>query len=91
MSYRLCFLANSVRPAGRKGMVNAREDEQEEEAEQLNDEELREVRAMMRQPKLYEKMVNSMAPAVYGHHDVKRGVSCPHFLLLSIFTLLHRI
>lgn len=30
----------------------------------------------MKQPKLYEKMVHSMAPAVYGHEEVKRGVSC---------------
>ena len=42
----------------------------------------------MKQPSLYSKMVNSMAPAVYGHEEVKRGVS--HLLityLRSFFNL----
>jgi hypothetical protein len=43
MSYRLCFLANSVRPAGRRGLVNVREEDVDDGSEQLTEEELREV------------------------------------------------
>lgn len=43
MSYRLCFLANSVRPIGRKNLVNAREEDTEDGAEQLTKEEMKEV------------------------------------------------
>ena len=43
MSYRLCFLANSVRPAGRKNLNNAREEDTDDAADQLTDQEMKEV------------------------------------------------
>eukprot|EP00026_Physarum_polycephalum_P000394 Phypoly_transcript_00395.p1 GENE.Phypoly_transcript_00395~~Phypoly_transcript_00395.p1 ORF type:complete len:799 (-),score=101.45 Phypoly_transcript_00395:2164-4560(-) len=84
MSYRLCFLANSVRPVGRRNINNAREEDADDGADQLTDEEMKEVRAMMKQSSLYSKMVNSMAPAVYGHEEVKRG------MLLMLFGGIHK-
>lgn len=47
MSYRLCFLANSVRPVGRRGVINVREEDSDDVAEQLTDEESKEVEQLL--------------------------------------------
>lgn len=40
---------------------------------------------MKSSPKIYEQLINSIAPAAFGHHDVKKGI------LLMLFGGVHKI
>ena len=79
LHYRMVFIAHSVvvhsgsgAGAGVAGGANIREEEGAELM--LTDEEAAEVEAMRSDPDLYKNLVASVAPAVYGSEDVKRGV-----------------
>ena len=37
-------------------------------------EEREEIRQMKKQPNLYHKMARSIAPRIFGHDDIKRGI-----------------
>jgi DNA replication licensing factor MCM6 len=50
----------------------------------LTDAEKADILGMRNTPHLYTKMVESMCPAVFGHHEVKRGV------LLMLFGGVHK-
>ena len=52
--------------------------------DRFNEEELKTVEEMRKEPELYRKMVASVAPNIYGHEDVKRGV------LLLMFGGVHK-
>jgi len=43
-------------------------------AERFSANELKIIHDMRAQPDLYSKMVQSVAPNIYGHEDIKRGV-----------------
>ena len=49
-----------------------RDDEEEDVAEQFTVEERDEIMRMRDQRDLYNRMVNSIAPTVYGHEEIKR-------------------
>jgi DNA replication licensing factor MCM6 len=86
LTYRLCFLACSVQSLNAKnGAVNIRNDDEEEDiVSQFTMEEREEILKMKQDTKLYQNFVNSMAPAVYGHDEVKRGI------LLMLFGGVHK-
>lgn len=96
LTYRLCFLACCVQPleakeafafggGGEEDPAEADPEEDEANAAALfTEEERQEVRAMRLQPDLYKRMVESVAPAVFGHDDIKRGV------LLMMFGGVHK-
>lgn len=60
------------------GGANTSTDEEnktsQEVAMEMSDEEKNEIREMKRIPDLYTKMVESICPQTFGHHEVKRGI-----------------
>lgn len=88
--YRTSFLASHVAAADAKpGSTSIRgEDADHETYESVlhsyTKEERDEIVLMKAAPRLYQKMVNSIAPTVYGHDEVKRGV------LLMLFGGVHK-
>ena len=89
LHYRMVFVAHSVivRSAGGATAstwgANIRDEGDGGEAA-LTEEEADEVDRMRRDPELYSKLVSSVAPAVFGHADVKRAV------LLMLFGGVHK-
>ncbi|CAE7766614.1 mcm6, partial [Symbiodinium sp. KB8] len=80
LTYRTAFVASSVQRDGSKGLANADPDEAEAEGEQaarmFSDREIAEFQevAAHHSGTLYERLVRSIAPTVWGHEEVKRGV-----------------
>ena len=93
LTYRLVFLACSVQPCDGFGMTGEVIDESgdatrrkiiERLRDTFNADDLEELSNMSRQPNLIEKMKKSVAPAIYGHGDIKLGV------LLLMFGGVHK-
>eukprot|EP01116_Phalansterium_solitarium_P020166 TRINITY_DN5870_c0_g1_i1.p1 TRINITY_DN5870_c0_g1~~TRINITY_DN5870_c0_g1_i1.p1 ORF type:complete len:820 (-),score=186.98 TRINITY_DN5870_c0_g1_i1:6-2465(-) len=71
-SYRMCFLACNVDSSSGGALGDgSTEDDDTEGFTKAEQEELEQIRST---PNLYEKLVGSIAPAVFGHRDVKKGV-----------------
>jgi len=84
LSYKLAFLANSVQTQeSRFGNINIREAENED-AQNFTEEEKAKILKMKSEPNLYSRMASSIAPSVFGHEEVKRGV------LLMLFGGVHK-
>ena len=60
-------------------------DNEKEPVIELTEAEKHEIVEMRNAPQLYAKMVESVCPSVFGHHDVKRGV------LLMLFGGVHKV
>lgn len=45
----------------------------------LEPEDIEKIRALSRDPKIYEKLVNSIAPGIFEMEDVKKGILCQLF------------
>lgn len=61
------------------------EDESPESiVQQFSDEERRKIYNMRQDPHLYANLVKSVAPAIYGHEEVKKGI------LLMLFGGVHK-
>ena len=92
LTYKTCFIAAAAMPAEvRSGMANCRPEDEatrghtaQEVAAEFTPEEREEIRVMKSTPQLYSKLVNSIAPNVFGHQEVKRGV------LLMLFGGVHK-
>ncbi len=78
LSYKLVFIANSVHAADSRfgfSNVNSADDEEKEDAlKQFTIQERHAVMNMKDQDDLFLKLSKSIAPSVYGHIDVKKGV-----------------
>ena len=77
MTYKLVFIANGVHSAdSRFGFKTSADDneEQEERANNFTIQEQHEVRQMSQMDDLLVKLSKSVAPSVYGHNDVKKGI-----------------
>lgn len=90
LTYRTCFVANCVavadaHGAGDEGSINRmlpllfgnqqrHEQSAEEVVMEFTREERAEIRSMKSSPRLYEQMVDSIAPTTFGHKEVKKGV-----------------
>jgi DNA replication licensing factor MCM6 len=83
LNYKLAFLACSVRNpnfgSGHGANLNIRDDGDShlsgaDVAADLTDEERQDVLAMSREPDFYTKMSASIAPSIFSHMEVKRGV-----------------
>jgi len=83
LNYRMCFLACSVQTYGSRFNIHGAEDE-ENVVEEFTDAEKAEILRMKDTPQLYEKLVSSIAPAIFGHEDVKKGS------LLMLFGGVHK-
>jgi DNA replication licensing factor MCM6 len=58
--------------------------DEEESYDDFTDEEKRRIIAIKSTPHLYRKMVRSVAPNIFGHEEIKRGV------LLQLFGGVHK-
>ncbi|EME41964.1 hypothetical protein DOTSEDRAFT_81001 [Dothistroma septosporum NZE10] len=45
----------------------------------LTEEDERDIRALSRDPKIVDKVINSIAPSIYGHNDIKTAVALSLF------------
>ncbi|CAL5410635.1 unnamed protein product [Camellia sinensis] len=88
LSYRLAFIANSVQIADGRGdtdIRNRKKDADEDDNQQFTAEELDEVQRMRNTPDFFNKLVDSIAPTVFGHQDIKRAI------LLMLLGGVHKI
>ncbi|KAM0067538.1 putative DNA helicase [Helianthus debilis subsp. tardiflorus] len=77
LSYKLAFIANSVQICdGRRDadIRNRKRDAEDDDTLRFTSEEVDEVTQMRRTPDFFNKLVDSMAPTVYGHQDIKRAI-----------------
>lgn len=80
LSYKMVFIASSVHSAdSRFGFTNdnnnQQNDNQEEDINKLfTFQERQQVIRMKGESDLYKKLANSIAPSVFGHLDVKKGI-----------------
>jgi DNA replication licensing factor MCM6 len=87
LTYRLAFVASSVQPIdGSIGTWNIRDggDEDTPTASMLTPDERNDIMQMKNHPDLYNRMITSVAPTVWGHEDVKKGI------LLMLFGGVHK-
>ena len=73
LNYKLCFLASAVHLADKDGWANFRDEEVDAE-EELDPDTVKQIETMAKTPNLYQRMVNSICPTVFGHEEVKKGV-----------------
>ncbi|KAG5228080.1 hypothetical protein OIU76_017570 [Salix suchowensis] len=77
LSYRLAFIANSVQVCdGRRDtdIRNRKKAADEDDNQQFTIEELDEVQRMRNTPDFFNKLVDSIAPTIFGHQDIKRAI-----------------
>ncbi|KAF6135243.1 hypothetical protein GIB67_035314 [Kingdonia uniflora] len=77
LSYRLAFIANSVQVSdGREDtdIRNRKTDNDEDTTQQFTTEELDDIETMRRTPDFFNKIVDSIAPTIFGHHEIKRAI-----------------
>lgn len=76
LSYRLGFIANSVQipDGGRDTDIRKKKDADEDVSQQFTTEELAEIERMRNTPDFFNKLVDSIAPTIFGHQDIKRAI-----------------
>ncbi|KAJ7969377.1 DNA helicase [Quillaja saponaria] len=76
LSYRLAFIANSVQVSdGRREIdIRNRKKDADNDMLQFTAEELDEVQRMRNTPDFFNKLVDSVAPTIFGHQDIKRAI-----------------
>ena len=88
MSYKLVFLANSVHSYDTKtGFMNIKDiygEDQEDASKHMTRGEKEIVTRMQNEEDLYNKLAKSIAPSVFGHEEVKKGI------LLMLFGGVHK-
>jgi DNA replication licensing factor MCM6 len=86
LTYKLAFLASTVQSLDARFGVWASSGEEDEEsvAEMFSLEELEDIQRMRDDPDLYNNLVKSIAPSVFGHEELKRGI------LLMLFGGVHK-
>ncbi|KZV75330.1 MCM-domain-containing protein [Peniophora sp. CONT] len=88
LSYRTAFLACMVQDADGRAGANVRGESEEVSGEaffnSLTEPEFRELASMLENPHIYAALVESIAPTVYGHELVKKG------LLLQLLGGVHK-
>ena len=88
LNYKLSYLASNSRSADSPfDPMRARDDGPEKTDavyDQFTAEEREEIEQMRNNPQLYDKMVSSVAPTIFGHDEIKRGI------LLMLFGGVHK-
>ncbi|KAJ1407619.1 P-loop containing nucleoside triphosphate hydrolase [Sesbania bispinosa] len=76
LSYRLAFIANSVQicDGRRETDIRNRKKDADEDDQQFTAQELDEIQRMRNTPDFFTKLVESIAPTVFGHPDIKRAI-----------------
>ncbi|XVF21606.1 hypothetical protein REPUB_Repub12eG0104500 [Reevesia pubescens] len=76
LSYHLAFIANSVQVSDDRNDADMRSRKKagEEDDQQFISEELKEIQRMRDTLDFFNKIVDSIAPAVFGHQDIKQAI-----------------
>ena len=77
MSYKLVFICNSVHTSDSKtGFSNLKDifADQEDAAKHMTKAEKAICTKIQNEPRLYQKLVDSICPSVFGHEEIKRGI-----------------
>ncbi|EOD29724.1 hypothetical protein EMIHUDRAFT_233634 [Emiliania huxleyi CCMP1516] len=75
LTYRLVFLASSVQPAElQSGFVNIRDDSEEAILNSFSAQDKDTIEAMRTTAGIYEKLAKAIAPTIYGHEEIKKGI-----------------
>ena len=74
LNYKLCFLSCAVHLADKDGWSHFRDEDDEGASEELDPESIAQITKMAKSPNLYQRMVSSLCPTVFGHEEVKKGV-----------------
>jgi DNA replication licensing factor MCM6 len=86
MGYRLAFLACHCIPESQKNaFVDIDETQVNDVVASMTQEEINEMREMVANPNIYNAMVRSIAPQVFGHDEIKRGI------LLQLLGGVHKV
>ena len=93
LTYKLAFLACMVTPTDAKdslgsdvrGTGDATEMDQDELLRSMTDDEIRDLRDMTNMDHIYARLVGSIAPSVYGHEIIKKGI------LLQLMGGVHKV
>lgn len=78
LPYKLAFLGATVLPADQAhGVINIREEDAtpEKVVAELTEAEREELIAMKDDPQVYDKIAMSLAPTVFGHKEIKKGIA----------------
>mmetsp|Transcript_8543 Transcript_8543/g.21988 ORF Transcript_8543/g.21988 Transcript_8543/m.21988 type:complete len:840 (-) Transcript_8543:35-2554(-) len=87
LTYKMIFMAGSVAPAEKKaGSINVRDEAATSESvvAELTEAQRKELVEMKDDVKVYEKLAHSIAPTIFGHEDIKKGI------LLMLFGGVHK-
>jgi DNA replication licensing factor MCM6 len=92
LSYKMVFMATHVKTMFEKNEIvfDIREDEEDTMTNEnrilktMTLQEKQEILEIKEQPNLYRRMANSVAPSVFGHEEIKKG------LLLMLFGGVHK-
>ena len=86
LTYKLSFLACAIQQVDSGvATINIRNDGEDDIRAKLTQEEIKEIESMRQQGGFYDKLVDSIAPSVYGHRDIKSGI------LLMLFGGVHKL
>jgi DNA replication licensing factor MCM6 len=79
LHYRMCFMASSVHPVESNFDWQATQESSEGDMPEtimqtFTAEERQEIATMKDHPRIYEQIYKSIAPNVFGHEEIKRGI-----------------
>lgn len=80
MTHKIAFMANCcIRESSRKPAQLEELDMGSGEGDMFTNEELETVQKMMADNRLYDNLVNSLFPSIYGNDEIKRGITLQLF------------
>lgn len=91
LTYKLTFLGSLVSPAETKSALNMLHDFFDDNTEgdaiekQFTPEELVEIQNMRNEKNIYKKLIGAVAPHIFGHEDIKKGI------LLQLLGGIHKV
>lgn len=74
LAFGACHVASMVNKAGGNEQLEVDLNDQEVFLTSLSDAEVLQLKEMVKNEHIYDKLVNSIAPAVFGHEVIKKGI-----------------
>lgn len=74
LAFGTCHVASMVNKAGGNEQLEVDLNDQEVFLTSLSDAEVLQLKEMVKDEHIYDKLVNSIAPAVFGHEVIKKGI-----------------
>lgn len=74
LAFGACHVASMVNKAGGNEQLEVDLNDQEVFLTSLSDAEVLQLKEMVKDEHIYDKLVNSIAPAVFGHEVIKKGI-----------------